>query len=321
MAYSSRPTLAAGDTFKNKDFNLSEQYTELIRLWNRLYRDPHFDLAMEVMRENPEAVRLWELLTIANNIHVNKSDDLNLIKKEIKQAKKVIESLTINDDGESNGKAEYVSNINRKLHVFLCHASQDKPVVRELYQRLLAEGWIDPWLDKEKLLPGQDWRTEIELAVESSDLVILCLSNNSVNKEGFVQKELRYAREVALEKPDNTIFLIPLRLSECEVPRGLRFFQRVDYFGETKDRAYSDLKRSLEVRREQVFLNNVEKIIDKPDNSGMSVTNEHSDQKVESSLGQDLIGLGKSNQTLGIVGISDQPQNLPKRIVATKRAF
>ena len=32
----------------------------------------------------------------------------------------------------------------RKLRVFLCHASQDKPVVRELYQRLLAEG--EGWL-------------------------------------------------------------------------------------------------------------------------------------------------------------------------------
>ncbi len=30
----------------------------------------------------------------------------------------------------------------RKLRVFLCHASQDKLIVRELYQRLLAEGWI-----------------------------------------------------------------------------------------------------------------------------------------------------------------------------------
>ncbi|MBI5839508.1 MAG: toll/interleukin-1 receptor domain-containing protein [Chloroflexi bacterium] len=47
-----------------------------------------------------------------------------------------------------------------KLRVFLCHASQDKPIVRELYQRLNAEGWIDPWLDEEKLLPGQDWDTK-----------------------------------------------------------------------------------------------------------------------------------------------------------------
>ena len=53
---------------------------------------------------------------------------------------------------------------DRKLRVFICHALQDKPIVRELYQRLLAEGWIDPWLDEEKLLPGQDWDLEIEKA-------------------------------------------------------------------------------------------------------------------------------------------------------------
>ncbi len=45
----------------------------------------------------------------------------------------------------------------RKLRVFLCHASQDKPIARELYQRLNAEGWIDPWLDEKNLIPGQDW--------------------------------------------------------------------------------------------------------------------------------------------------------------------
>jgi len=42
----------------------------------------------------------------------------------------------------------------RELRVFLCqdapkgYASQDKPIVRELYQRLLAEGWTDPLLAK-----------------------------------------------------------------------------------------------------------------------------------------------------------------------------
>jgi len=45
----------------------------------------------------------------------------------------------------------------RKLKVFLCHSSHDKPAVREIYVRLKAEGWIDPWLDEEKLFPGQDW--------------------------------------------------------------------------------------------------------------------------------------------------------------------
>ncbi|MGA7192990.1 MAG: toll/interleukin-1 receptor domain-containing protein [Anaerolineales bacterium] len=139
----------------------------------------------------------------------------------------------------------------RPLKVFLCHASQDKPVVRELSRRLVGEGWIDTWVDEKKLLPGQDWRTEIEEAVETSDIVIICLSTNSVTKEGFVQKELRYAREIAFEKPEETIFLVPLRLDDCSVPRGLRFYQWGDYFGEKKNETYDALLKSLKLRYEQ----------------------------------------------------------------------
>jgi formylglycine-generating enzyme required for sulfatase activity len=139
----------------------------------------------------------------------------------------------------------------RQIRVFLCHASQDKPVVRELYQRLNAEGWVDAWLDEKRLLPGQDWRLSIEEAVETSDVVIICLSSNSVSKEGFVQKELRYAREIAFEKLEGSIFLIPLRIDECDVPRGLRFYQWADYFGENKEETYHALLESLKLRHNQ----------------------------------------------------------------------
>jgi len=142
----------------------------------------------------------------------------------------------------------------RPLKVFLSYASQDRPVVRELSGRLAGEGWIDPWVDEKKLLPGQDWRLNILDAVETSDIVIICLSSNSVSKEGYVQKELRYAQEIALEKPEGTIFLIPLRLEECEVPRGLRFYQWVDFFGENKDTSYSALVESLKLRHEQKLM-------------------------------------------------------------------
>ena len=54
----------------------------------------------------------------------------------------------------------------RALRVFLCHASSDKPAVRELYQRLRTDG-IDAWLDEEDLLPGQDWQYEIPKAVRA----------------------------------------------------------------------------------------------------------------------------------------------------------
>ena len=66
---------------------------------------------------------------------------------------------------------------HRRLRVFLCHSSNDKPAVRELYQRLKSapygddKGWIDPWLDEEKLYPDQDWDLEIGKAVEAADVM------------------------------------------------------------------------------------------------------------------------------------------------------
>jgi hypothetical protein len=142
---------------------------------------------------------------------------------------------------------------DRKLHVFLCHASQDKPIVREFYQRLCTEGWIDPWLDEEKLLPGQDWDLEIEKAVEAADAVIVCVSNQSVTKEGYVQKEIRKVLDIALEKPEETIFIIPLRLDDCELPRRLRTWQYVDYFpAGQQSPAYQRLLQSLRIRFDQL---------------------------------------------------------------------
>ena len=58
----------------------------------------------------------------------------------------------------------------RPLRVFLCHSSNDKPAALkgdELYQKLRAKAWIQPWLDEEELYPGQDWNMEIEKAVDA----------------------------------------------------------------------------------------------------------------------------------------------------------
>jgi len=139
----------------------------------------------------------------------------------------------------------------RPLKVFLCHASAGKSVVRKLSHRLAAEGWIDPWLDEEKLSFGQHWTTVIEDALDAADIVLIFLSRNSVQKEGFVQRELNYAWELSLEKPRNVIFLIPFRLDDCEVPRYLSSRQWGDYFGEKEESTYQILLRSLKQRHEQ----------------------------------------------------------------------
>ena len=63
-----------------------------------------------------------------------------------------------------------------KLKVFLCHASENKPVVKDLYDDLVAAGY-EPWLDSKVLLPGMNWDREIKLGLEASDAVIVCVSS------------------------------------------------------------------------------------------------------------------------------------------------
>lgn len=135
---------------------------------------------------------------------------------------------------------------SHRLRIFLCHASADKEVVRELYHRLLADGF-EPWLDEEDLLPGQKWQLEIPKAVRSADLVIVCLSRQSITKAGYVQKEIRFALEVAEQQPEESIFLIPLRLEDCIVPEMLREWHWVDFF---HPKGYERLVRSLRKKAE-----------------------------------------------------------------------
>jgi len=115
------------------------------------------------------------------------------------------------------------------LRVFLCHSSADKPVVRILFHLLSVDG-IDPWLDEKNLLPGEDWDLAIRSAVRTSNIAIVCLSKSGTNKAGFVQKEIRYALDVADEQPQGAVFIIPLRLEPCDVPDRLRRWQWVNLY-------------------------------------------------------------------------------------------
>ena len=128
-----------------------------------------------------------------------------------------------------------------RLRAFLCHSSRDKPAIRDLCKRLKADN-IDAWLDEEKILPGQNWQQEIKKAVRTCDVVVMCLSSRSVNKAGYVQKEMRYVIEVAGEQPEGAIFLIPARLDECDLPDAVRAFQWVNLF---EDGGYERLMLSL----------------------------------------------------------------------------
>lgn len=133
-----------------------------------------------------------------------------------------------------------------KLFVFLSHASEDKLKIRKLFQRLKADGF-DPWLDEDRLIPGQDWSLEIQKAMRESQAILLCFSELSVTKEGYVQREYKKAMDLQLEKPEGMIFVIPVRLDDCEIPFSIRELQHVDF-----PTGYDRLMKALNLRAERV---------------------------------------------------------------------
>ncbi len=119
--------------------------------------------------------------------------------------------------------------------VFLAYGKEDAPKARQLYDALDAVGF-SPWMDERKLLPGQNWPRAIESAIETSEFFLACYSANSVNKKGGFQAEVRYALDCARQLPLDEIYIVPVRLSPCRVPRPIqRELQYVDLFPDWSD--------------------------------------------------------------------------------------
>lgn len=114
------------------------------------------------------------------------------------------------------------------MSVFICHAKEDKERVRELTHFLDAQGF-STWLDEQQLLPGQEWELEIERAIRSAAAFVACLSKISVSKIGYVQKEQKFALNVALHMPPGSTFIIPCKLTpDVVIPEALQQWQALD---------------------------------------------------------------------------------------------
>ncbi|MVM34857.1 TIR domain-containing protein [Spirosoma sp. HMF4905] len=78
----------------------------------------------------------------------------------------------------------------------------------------LRRAEIDAWIDTRCLLPGQNWKKEIPTIIQNSKLFIALISKYSLNKRGYIQREIKYALEVLKEVPSHDIYFIPVRLDE-----------------------------------------------------------------------------------------------------------
>lgn len=111
--------------------------------------------------------------------------------------------------------------------VFISYASPDHDRVLPYFETFRGAGF-DVWFDRDRLKPGQKWDYEIKRALARATIVIAFISNNSVDRRGYVQRELRIALDQAFDKLNDDIYIIPMLLDDdATVPRELRDVQIV----------------------------------------------------------------------------------------------
>ena len=148
---------------------------------------------------------------------------LDLVRKSLDQGNPVeIDGLGTFRAGSQG----YEFTPQTQPQVFLAYVEEDLTLARRICEALRAAG-CSPWMDKEKLLPGQNWPRALERAIEVSDAFVACFSNRSIAKRGQFQSELRWALDCARRLPLDETFLVPVRLDACPVPR--RIADQVQY--------------------------------------------------------------------------------------------
>lgn len=152
----------------------------------------------------------------------------NLIKQCLEEGLSVeIEGLGAFVPGRDGG---YEFKAFNRAQIFIAYAVDDAAAVDSLCDALEAGG-LDPWIDRRRLMPGQNWPRAIQNAIEVSDYFLACFSQHSVSKRGNFQAELRYALDCAAAIPPDDIYFIPVRLDACPVPAMIaKSTQYVDLF-------------------------------------------------------------------------------------------
>jgi hypothetical protein len=146
---------------------------------------------------------------------------------------------------DGRGAFEFIAQA--RPQVFLAYAVEDAPAVDRIYGELKRRGF-EPWMDRNKLLPGQNWPRAIERAIDLSRYFIACLSARCGSRRGYFHAEMRYAMQCARRVPLGEIFVIPVRLDDCAVPPEIALeIQYVDLFPDWK----KGIDRVIAVMRKQ----------------------------------------------------------------------
>lgn len=202
-------------------------------------------ISLRVLNGDPRSFLLSEIISDRSNEIIQHPVENSLVK-DSSQIRLYCDSLDLGLDKKEilrkswdkvilphpnhNKKKEATKNLE-KIQIFISYAKEDYEKALRLYNDLCKQEGLNPWIDEKSILPGEKWKVAISNAIRQSRFFIALLSSNSVDKVGYGQKELKEGLEILDKYPESKIFIIPIRLDNCEVSDSrLNEIQYVDFF-------------------------------------------------------------------------------------------
>lgn len=118
--------------------------------------------------------------------------------------------------------------------VFISYSSLDGDFAELMKLKLEAVG-IDVWRDVNEILPGEEWRNEIDYGLLNCDSVVVLLNENSCNSP-YVTYEWAFAL-------GNGKNIIPVLLEDCELHPRIKVLQYLDFTN--RKRPWDKLERRI----------------------------------------------------------------------------
>lgn len=128
-----------------------------------------------------------------------------------------------------------------KADVFISYSREDKEVVLALADELRSSG-VSLWIDQGSIDGATMWGEEIVTALENAKVLLLMVSERSVNSHNVVKEVV-----LASERKGH---ILPVHLEPTNIPVGLKYplagIQHIEYFQGNKTDNLKTIIRSLE---------------------------------------------------------------------------
>jgi hypothetical protein len=130
--------------------------------------------------------------------------------------------------------------------VFLSHSAKDKAVVRELAERLRKDG-ITVWYDEWALKPGDNIPAKIEEGLESSRVLMLCMSANAFGSDWSQLEAATFRFRDPLNKQRR---FLPVRLDDAPIKGSLAQFLYINWLPASREQEYPKLLEACCAQRQ-----------------------------------------------------------------------